>query len=930
MMENRYVIHWDRYAEAARRAAAEGAVLLRNENSVLPLRPDETVSVFGRIQFHYYKSGTGSGGLVNTRYTVGILDALKEEPHLRVNEALEQVYRTWLRDHPFDQGAGWGREPWCQQEMPLEDSIVRSAAASSDTAIVIIGRTAGEDQDATDAEGSFLLTAAERDMLSKVRRAFGRMVVLLNVGGIMNMGWVDEYRPDAVLYVWQGGMEGGHAVADLLTGRVTPSGKLTDTIARDIADYPSTRNFGGEAEDLYQEDVYVGYRWFETFGRDRVLYPFGFGLSYTTFSVVCREMSVGEEAVRLRVEAANIGSCAGKEVVQVYGCPPQGKLGKPGRILVAFAKTPLLQPGERTELVFDIPMERFASYDDSGVTGRKSCWVLEAGRYTVCVGTDVCSAAPAGAFDVAELRVIRACREAASPTRTFARVRPVTDGEGRLLPGEEPVPTRTYDLNRRILEERPEALPYTGPQGIQLADVLDGRQNMDAFVAQLSDDDLCAIVRGEGMCSPKVTPGTAAAFGGVTEPLKALGVPCGCCSDGPSGIRMDCGTYAFSLPNGTCLACTFNEALNEELFRFLGAELRKNHIDTLLGPGINIHRNPLNGRNFEYFSEDPLVTGRMAAAQLRGLHSYGVTGTIKHFAANNQEYRRRMISSVVSERALREIYLKGFEIAVREGGAYSVMTTYGALNGIWTGGHYDLCTSILRDEWGFSGIVMTDWWAAMNDEDQKPTMRNTAAMVRAQNDLYMVVNNAAENSADDNLKDKLADGSLTRGQLQRCARNILGFLLRSPALARFLNRLDEDEREAERQLDEEDQVNFDIPFQLVKDQLTLDTSGVSTERGASLVYGLRIETPGYYDVHMRLRVEAEALAQVPVTVFANGKNMGTHTFNGDQREPVEITQSLGIFAGEHNFMKLYFAQSGIRIESMTVKFKEKLPLFEPD
>ncbi|MBQ9197452.1 MAG: glycoside hydrolase family 3 protein [Clostridia bacterium] len=923
-MENRYVINWEKYADAARRAAAEGAVLLRNEGGALPFRENARISVFGRIQFHYYKSGTGSGGLVNTRYTVGILDALKEEKSLRVNEALEAVYRDWLREHPHDPGKGWGGEPWSQEEMPLSDDTVQAAARESDAALVIIGRTAGEDQDAANEPGSYLLTETERDMLRKVRSAFDRMTVVLNVGGIMDMRWVEEYRPDAVMYVWQGGMEGGHAVADLLTGRVTPCGKLTDTIARDISDYPSTGNFGGAVENVYQEDVYVGYRWFETFAPEKVLYPFGFGLSYTAFSLSCRDMAVKDGRICLTVRVTNTGRAAGKEVAQVYACPPQGKLGKPRRSLIAFAKTALLAPGQTEELAFDIPCEKLASYDDSGAAGHKSCYVLEAGDYGVYVGTDARSAERAGGFAVPETRAVQTLREALSPVAAFDRVRPVPGEGDRLIPGFEAAPTRTYDLDRRIRDEAPGEIAYTGDRGIQLADVLDGRQPMDAFLAQLTNDDLCCMVRGEGMCSPKVTPGTAAAFGGVTERLKAFGIPCGCCSDGPSGIRMDCGTYAFSLPNGTCLACTFNEALNEELFSFLGAELRKNRVDTILGPGINIHRNPLNGRNFEYFSEDPLVTGKIAAAQLRGMHSYGVTGTIKHFAANNQEFHRREINSVASERALREIYLKGFEIAVREAGAYSVMTTYGALNGIWTAGNYDLDTGILRNEWGFEGVVMSDWWAAMNDEGQKPSLQNTAAMVRAQNDLYMVVSNAQENSARDNLRERLAEGALTRGQLQRSARNILRVLMRSPAMARMLNRLSPEELAAAEQLDADDQVNFDLKYLPIREELTLDAEGLDTEKGASHVYGIQIETPGFYDLHMRLHVEAAPLAQVPVTVFANGKNMGTLSFTGENRQSRDITVDLSVFAGAYNFVRLYFAQSGIRMEKLSVTLREKL------
>src|SRR5699024_7636431 len=278
-----------------------------------------------------------------------------------------------------------------------------------------------------------------------------------------------------------------------------------------------------------------------------------------------------------------------------------------------------------------------------------------------------------------------------------------------------------------------------------------------------SKEDLFHIVRGEGMSSPKVTPGIAGAFGGITEELKQLGILVAGCADGPSGIRMDSGTSAFSIPNGTALSCSFNEELSRELFEFMGLELRKNRIDSLLGPGINIHRNPLNGRNFEYFSEDPLLTGKMTVAQLKGMAKYDVTGTIKHFSCNNQEHSRNYANAILSERALREIYLKGFEMAVKEGNASSIMTSYGPINGLWTASNYDLLTTILREEWGFDGIVMTDWWAKGNDEGETGSRKNISAMIRSQNDLYMVTRDAKLHAIDTNAAEELDMGKVTVG-----------------------------------------------------------------------------------------------------------------------------------------------------------------------
>ena len=280
-----YTLDWKKYSETARAAAAEGCVLLRNENGALPIREGETAAVFGRIQLDYYKSGTGSGGMVNVPYVHSILDGLAQHPSVRIYEPLPDIYRAWTAEHPFDRGTGWGTEPWCQEEMPLTDELTADAAAHADLALVIIGRTAGEDRDNTPQPGSYYLTDGERDMLKKVCGAFSRTAVILNTGNIIDMSWVEEYAPQAVLYVWQGGMEGGSGAADVLCGAVSPSGKLPDTIARKLQDYPSIRNFGSGEANFYQEDVYVGYRYFETFAPQSVLYPFGFGLSYTSFEI---------------------------------------------------------------------------------------------------------------------------------------------------------------------------------------------------------------------------------------------------------------------------------------------------------------------------------------------------------------------------------------------------------------------------------------------------------------------------------------------------------------------------------------------------------------------------------------------------------------------------------------------------------------------
>ncbi len=910
------------YAKTARQAVAEGIVMLRNENHVLPLPAGEKIALFGRGQFNYYKSGTGSGGLVNTSYVTGILEALSNSSFI-LNEGLKTTYENWLLDNPFDAGAGWAAEPWFQKEMPLTEKTVRCARKDSDTAIIIIARTAGEDQDNKAEEGSYLLTREEDDMLRTVCGIFDRTVVLLNVGNIIDMKWVDAYRPSSVLYVWQGGQEGGNGVLDVLSGTVSPSGKLADTIARDISDYPSTKNHGNDSQNFYEEDVYVGYRYFETFAQDKVLYPFGFGLSYTTFMLNHTAVVCDDTGIHIRTEITNTGEHAGKEVVQVYCEAPQGVLGKPLRSLCGFAKTKNLLPKETQELTVSFSWDTISSYDDSGATGHKSCWVLEEGEYRFYVGTDARSAACAGKTVLLKTHVTQELEEACAPVTAFNRIKPAIGETAKVLLDYEPVPLRTVEPSQRRLAQLPPAADCSQDCGYKLSDVENQKVSMEQFLAQLTDEDLCCIVRGEGMCSPKVTPGTAGSFGGVTQRLLDFGIPIACCSDGPSGIRMDCGTIAFAMPNGTCLACSFNEALSQELYEWEGLELRKNKIDTLLGPGINIHRNPLNGRNFEYFSEDPLLTGKMAAAQLKGMGLYDVTGTIKHFACNSQEYRRNFVEAVVSERALREIYLKGFEIAVKEGKAYSIMTSYNPINGFWSASNYDMLNTILRKEWEYDGIVMTDWWAKSNDEGKPGAVENTAAMVRAQNDLFMVTANAMENTQNDNSAEGLQKGTVTRGEYLRCAANICRYLLRTPAYRRMLG----EETELDRQLAEiaaQETENYGeiVRLSLPKDGL-LPVASVNTAKSGTTIFEISVNEHGSYTLELICRVVGQSsLAQVPLTIYQDKQLLKTVSLSGDDTEWQKEEISLLPINQNTVFLKFYFGQSGMELQEGRLVLKE--------
>lgn len=915
---NSRVLDFEKYTAKARQAVAEGQVLLLNQNHVLPLPKGSHVAVFGRMQLHYYKSGTGSGGMVNVNKVTGILEALEESEDVQVYEPLVDVYREWEKDHPFDEGVGWGNEPWSQEEMELNEALVEEAAEKNEYAIVILARTAGEDKDNKMLEGAYCLTSIEEDMLQKVRKSFAKMIVLLNTGNIMDMSFMDRYRPDAVMYVWQGGMIGGLGTVDVLTGKVCPSGRLSDTIAAQMFDYPADPYFGGLEQNLYVEDIYVGYRYFESAAKSKVLYPFGFGLSYTTFSMEADGFSYAENQVSFVMKVTNTGSVAGKEVVQVYAKAPLGKLGKPARVLIDFKKTKELMPGECETLTFAIPTSVFASYNEVSTAGMPVGWVLEAGEYTIYAGGNVRDAYAVGSFTLDELQIVEECRCALAPTTAFKRMKMTAANEHAEAAGVyevamEEVPLRVVSPEEKRNAELPESCEMTGDRGIKLADVKAGKATLDEFVAQLTEEELASIVRGEGMGSPKVTAGTAAAFGGVTKSLLEKGIPCGCCDDGPSGMRLDSGMKAFSLPNGTLLACTFNIQLNEELYAFTAVEMIKNRVDILLGPGMNIHRHPLNGRNFEYFSEDPLLTGKMAAAQVRGLKSAGMTGSLKHFCGNNQETRRHTSNSIISERALREIYLRGFEIAVKEAKADAVMTTYGPVNGIWTSSNYDLVTDILRKQWGFEGVVMTDWWAYVCREGDKPAKTDFATMVKAQNDLYMVCPDSEKNEHGDNTVESLHDGSLTLGELQRCAKNICRFMMNTHAFMRMQN--EEDTIEILGAEEGFEECVGDLTYYKVDREVVIDLSGHEISKGTSIDFALDLEQLGYYKAELTAKSDLGELAQIPVTLSFAGTPRGVYTFNGTNGQWVTQTREADL-GMKYAIMRLYFPQNGIEVKQI--------------
>ena len=755
--------------ELLRRAAAEGAVLL--ENRVLPFRENSRISLFGRIQLDWFYTGYGSGGDVNYPYAVSLLEGLRNCEQLQLNEDLAHAYLDWTDAHPASHGLVWGSWPRCHPEMPVSEALVTNARRNSDHAVIVIGRSSGEDRENVLEKGSYYLTDEETALLETVTAQFPDAVLVLNIGAVMDLSFLDRFSFGAVLIAWQGGMESGNAVADILCGKVSPSGRLTDTIARNYADYPSAVHFGAKDRNEYFEDIYVGYRYFETFAPETVRYPFGYGLSYASFT----HTLIRAKDLTFEVEVGNSGSLAARETVMLFVEKPQGVLGNPARELVAFGKTRPLAPGESQILTLTATRYQLSSYDDSGLTGHKSCYVLQKGLYRFYLGANVRDAEFAADYQVAEDTVVKALSEAAAPAAPF----PILAREN----GEKTTrlsPAKTTDLASIILDNLPQAIPQTGDLGYKLKDVAEGRVTLDPFIAQLTETELEAISRG-GYCMnhPLGAKGNAGIFGGVSKSLRDKGISVVTTTDGPSGIRLydSCSL----LPIGTLLASTFDLGLMEELFAAVGQEMKSRGSDVLLAPGMNIHRNPLCGRNFEYFSEDPYLTGRIAAAQVKGLQSQGVSACPKHFACNNQEFDRYHNDSVVSERALREIYLKGFEICVKLASPKTIMTSYNKINGVWGHYHYALVNTVLRQEWGYSGLVITDWWMRYAPSPDFPQLTGNAYRIRSRVDVLMP---GARSFADPIRK---PDGTalatfgkekgITLGELQECARNVLKFVL---------------------------------------------------------------------------------------------------------------------------------------------------------
>jgi len=675
--------------EIALQAAREGIVLLKNEGNILPLKKDSVLNCFGSAQFLFRNTSTGAS-LIKPRWQANFHQAIQEHSSFSLNTELSKLYRGL-------------------QDVSPTASQLEAAKAKSDTALILLSRTSGEFKDNKPCKGGYYLTDAERSMIRTVTTTFSRTVVILNTGYPIEMGWIEEYGVQGVLYTGFAGQAAGYALMEILDGRTSPSGKLPDTFAVDYYDYPSAANFiNFKEEDLlpdekdygvhlyYEEDIYVGYRYFDTF-RKQPAYHFGHGLSYTSFDIHYDEIRWNETEITLSATVQNTGDVSGKEVLQLYISAPAGKLEKPVKTLAAFEKTRLLQPGESETLTLTARSIDFASFDEA-----RSAYLLESGTYQVLCGNASDTATAVGSFDISHEIILCKTGKINPPVEEFHRLSQVDhrlSGSSRLVPLADRI---AIPADRPVYD--PEPLPSYKGKRITFPEVQADRSLLDHFVAQMTDQELCRLnVCGGANWYMPWDDGSA----GKTVALSKYKLPSIRVSDGNTGLNLNKPNIGF--PSSTVIAATFNKELAYLTGRTIGEESREYGISVNLGPGMNIHRNILNGRHPEYFSEDPYLAGTMAGHHGRGLTAAGTSCTYKHLFCNNSDTSRKGSHSIVSERALREIYYKVFECALAVQMPTCVMTSYNAVNGLYPAENAQVLQELVRGEWGFTGLIMTDW-----------------------------------------------------------------------------------------------------------------------------------------------------------------------------------------------------------------------------
>lgn len=827
----------------ARRIAAEGMVLLEN-NGVLPLQRDgRSIALFGSGARRTVKGGTGSGdvnsrtvftaeqGLEDAGFTVGTKDWI--ERHDAACAAKLEAYGTNFKAAIAEKGMSAIGEvlanPYQDPDVPeiTEDDM---AGTDRRCAVYVIARTSGEGSDRKAEAGDYELTAGEISNLKTLTGNYRHTVVVLNVGGVVDTKFLRSCPGiSAVLLMSQPGNIAGYALADVLTGKVTPSGHLTSTWAENYSDYPNADTFsyrnGDVVDEYYHEGIYVGYRYFDSFGV-KPAYPFGFGRSYTEFAVAAGDVTVHGEEIRVTARVKNIGTVySGRETVQVYVSQPQGKLDKPYQVLAGYAKTKVLAPGEEESVAVSFPVRQLASYDEGS-----AAYLLEPGNYYVRVGTHSRKTRIAATLRLEETVVTEQLKNLVQPDCDFELLRPKAEtfftypeeaSERQAAPVLEITPA-SIPTHTAVYAQDAKELKTNQDNRITMADVLDETAALDDLTAQLTVPELAELVVGSSRggfgststigAASAVCPGAA---GDTTSALlESRGVPNLVLADGPAGLRLsrsfvadsqnniipglgesalggleimfgaqkperpadavDYYQYCTAIPIATMLAQTWDPGAIEEAGDIVGEEMEQFGVTLWLAPGMNIHRNPLCGRNFEYYSEDPLVSGICAAADTRGVQRHPGRGTtIKHFALNNQENNRTHCNSHCTERAIREIYLKGFEIAVKASAPLSLMTSYNLVNGLHSANHKELLTDVLRGEWGFGGLVMTDWGTTGSDEmnpspDNKYGASDPVMCIRAGNDLIM-----PGSQQDLDAIVNAVGTTLKLSQLQACAKRVL-------------------------------------------------------------------------------------------------------------------------------------------------------------
>ena len=828
----------------SRKLAGECVVLLENDGA-LPLTQPGKIALYGAGVRRTVKGGTGSGD-VNSRVIVNIEQGVKEagfeittgawlDRQENMIEAAKEAHRKMIIDMAEASGVPQMMVEFGNPFKDPEPETVNSedlTTDDTDTAVYVIARNSGEGADRFDTRGDYKLWESEKAAIKLLAESYRKFILVLNIGGVMDLSEVKEIEGvNAVVLMTQLGNIGGQAITDVLTGAVTPSGKLADTWAKSYADYPSSAGFshndGNIDDDNYAEGIYVGYRYFDT-AKVEPLYPFGYGLSYTTFDLAPKSVEIKDKKVNVNVTVTNTGSsCSGKEVVEVYVSAPAGDLDKPYQELKGYVKTDDLAPGASADVTVSFDTASLASYCEACAS-----WVIEAGAYIVRVGNSSRDTKPAAKILVNETITAATLTNICAPDNTYDELKIGTAADSEELTGVQELLLTEADVEitapTYAAEEREE---YTTDKTevIRLSDIQNGNATVEELVAQLSVRELASFATGRhavvgedsviGNASMS-TPGAAGDTSAIcleSRDLRPVSM-----ADGPAGLRLqphfkarqdgtilpggnvfgdsvepfpeyenpedvvDHYQYCTAIPIGWALAQSWNTALIEQVGDMVGTEMEKFGVDIWLAPAMNIHRNPLCGRNFEYYSEDPVVTGETAKAITLGVQVHKGKGvSIKHYAANNQEDNRYQTNAHISERALREIYLKGFEICIRGSQPETIMTSYNLINGVHTANSYDLLQKVTRDEWGFKGLIMTDWYSTdpldmlAQSKTQKYNWGTPAGAVHAGNDVQMPGSEKVENSIVDAVENgTVTDGfSCTKADLQFCAANIIRGIL---------------------------------------------------------------------------------------------------------------------------------------------------------